>query len=554
MKSYKLFSLLLAYSFGIGVQAQTKVEGELTVGAGYGETEPYIGGVNLDISFGKFAIKPYFNVKGITPYNSTELTTMELTYSSSGNFYTQEQEKKQKGYQMSYGTDVQFRLSNRDILQASIDGVHTSRRFTGDRTEYLYDANNTPISNVKSLLSSPTLYRDEINIQASYLHKTNLKGESLLFKYNYSLDLDDDNSLQELTDVFGFGADMYRMNLITSDVIIKRHDVLFDWKRPIREGQQLNIGASYMNNFIHSYDGQWLDDFEFNNSEFLHRTQTAGVYTGYSLKTKAIEADARVEYDYTRIREKNLHDVIPLARFVYHINPQNTLTASYAMRIVRPTLQYLYDDRVKGPYTLDFGNEELEGTHINKVALAYELKTKKVDFTTTVAHTNVTDGFNAIWMEIEDIRISTWGKEGVRKAIEITPQVLWRPTERTKLKAALTALWDERIAYAINLYNPNWGLTGRAGWEQLLPLGIKLDVNAMISKGNTVDVYSHQGLSYTFGGNLERSFLNKKLTASLGYEYKKLPVLEITQGVYTGSIYTRHHNPNTVKVELTYQF
>ena len=550
----KLIYMLMLLPFAMGAHAQTKVEGEATVGAGYGETAPYMGGVNLKVNTGKFTIKPYMNIEGITPYNSAELTSTGLTYNRTGNFYTQEEEKKWKGYQLGYGTDIQFRLNDRNIFQASIVGVHSDRRFTGEREEYLFDKNGALLSSVKSLLSSPSLYRDEVNVQASYLHKTKLKGETLLLKYNYTLDNDDDNRLQYLTETAGFGPDMYTLNLITSDIFIHKHEVLFDWKRPIADGQQLNIGAKYSNNFIHSYDGQWLDDFEFSNSEFRHRTQTGGVYVGYSLKTKAIEANARVEYDYTHMQQKNLHDVIPQARFAYHINSQNTLIASYAMRVIRPTLQYLNDNKVKGPYTLEYGNRNLEGAHVNRMALAYALKTKKIDFTTTVSHINVTDGFNAIWMDVDNIRVYTWGNEGVRKAIDITPEMLWRATECTRLKVAFTALWDERIAYPIDLFNPNWGFTGRVGWEQQLPYDIKLDVNAMISKGNTIDVYSHEGLNYTFSGNLDRAFLGGKLTATLGYEYKRLPKIEITQGTYTGSIYTRHHNPNTVRVALTYKF
>ena len=550
----KLIYMLMLLPFAMGAHAQTKVEGEATVGAGYGETAPYMGGVNLKVNTGKFTIKPYMNIEGITPYNSAELTSTGLTYNRTGNFYTQEEEKKWKGYQLGYGTDIQFRLNDRNIFQASIVGVHSDRRFTGEREEYLFDKNGALLSSVKSLLSSPSLYRDEVNVQASYLHKTKLKGETLLLKYNYTLDNDDNNRLQYLTETAGFGPNMYTLNLITSDIFIHKHEVLFDWKRPIADGQQLNIGAKYSNNFIHSYDGQWLDDFEFSNSEFRHRTQTGGVYVGYSLKTKAIEANARVEYDYTHMQQKNLHDVIPQARFAYHINSQNTLIASYAMRVIRPTLQYLNDNKVKGPYTLEYGNRNLEGAHVNRMALAYALKTKKIDFTTTVSHINVTDGFNAIWMDVDNIRVYTWGNEGVRKAIDITPEMLWRATECTRLKVAFTALWDERIAYPIDLFNPNWGFTGRVGWEQQLPYDIKLDVNAMISKGNTIDVYSHEGLNYTFSGNLDRAFLGGKLTATLGYEYKRLPKIEITQGTYTGSIYTRHHNPNTVRVALTYKF
>lgn len=543
---------MLALPFALGMQAQTTVEGEATLGGGYGDCFPYEGGINLKVNTEKLTIKPYFNIKGITPYSSDKLTSFNFTYTRTGNQYSQEREQKAKGYCMGFGTELQYRLDDRNALQAAVEGSYSDRRVRGVTSEYLYAANGMPLSSVKSVATTPPLNTLDMKVQASYLHKTKRRGESLRLKYDYSLTDDEDYSLQEITEAMGFNE--FLLNQITSDINIQRHEVLFDWTRPLAEGQVLNMGLQYSNNYIHTKEAQYLDDFEFNNSVFRHRTQTGAVFAGYSLKKKNAEADVRVEYDYTRMQEKNLNDVIPRARFVYHINDRNTLTANYAMRIVRPTLEFLYDYKVKGPYTLDFGNEELTGTHINKVSLAYELKTRKVDFTTTLAHTNVTDGFNAIWMEVEDIRVSTWGNEGVRKACELTPEVLWRLTERTKLRGAFTALWDERIAYAINMKNPHWGFTGRAGWEQELPWEVKLGVNGMISKGNTIDLYSHEGLNYAFGANLERSFLNKKLTASLAYEYRKLPITVITQGAYTGSIYTRNHNRNMVKVALTYQF
>lgn len=534
--------------------AQTKVEGEAIVGAGYGETAAYESGVTLKINTDKFSIKPYWNIIGKRPYNATKSNSLDFIYTGTGNHYTLEEELEKELTNMSYGADIQYGLDSCNILQASIHGVYTQRMDNGNRMEYMYGADGSLLSSVKSVIRSPKLNRNEVNVQASYLHNTNRKGESLMLKYNYSLDKDEDNTLQELTETMGFGPGMYRLNLITSDIKIQRHEVLFDWKRPLIEGHLLNAGVKYSNNFIHTYNGQWLDELESNNSEFLHRTQTVGIFAGYSMKTKAIEADARVEYDYTRMNEKNLHDVIPQARIAYHIDAKNTLSASYAMRIIRPSLQYLFNNRVKGPYTLDYGNENLEGVHINRMALVYELKTKKVDFTTTLSHINVTDGFNAIWMVKENVRVSTWGNEGVRKAVELTPEVLWRVSERSKLNGALSVLWDERIAYPIDLYNPNWGITGRAGMEQQLPYDIKLGINAMISKGKTVDVYSHEGLNYTFGANLGRSFLNDRLTTTVAYEYKKLPVIELTKGAYTGSIYRRNHNPNTVRVALIYKF
>lgn len=548
---------MLAFSFAMGMTAQTKVEGEVTLDAGYGETAPYLGGVKMKINTGRFTIKPYFNVRSIMPYNSTELTSMDLVYNSSGNRFTQEQETWQNGVSLKYGTDFQYHLKNRDIFQASIDGDYTERAINGERTEFFYDPNGALISSVKSALRFPRLDKNEIKVQTSYLHKTQLEGEQYMLKYIYELEQENEDIRQELSEKEGF--DKYSLSHITGDIDIHNHEVLFDWKRPLAYKQTLNVGARYNHRYIISDDAQYLDGKEWYDEVFRHRMQTVAVYAGYNLRSyvwesNAWEADARVEYDYTRMQDKNLHDVIPQAKVVYHFNPFHSLTASYAMRIVRPTLSYLVGCHTVSPYAEEYGNEELEGTHINRMALTYNMLAPNVIFTATVAHINVTDGFNAIWFVKDNVRHYTWGNEGVRKAVEITPEVQWLAATGTKVKAAFTALWDERIAYAINLRNPNWGFTGRTGLEQQLPLDIKLALNAMISKGNTVDVYSHEGLNYTFGGDLERSFLNDKLTATLGYEYKKLPVIEITQGAYTGSIYTRDHNPNTVKLALSYKF
>lgn len=543
---------MLAFSFAMGMTAQTKVEGEVTLGAGYGETAPYLGDVNLKINSGKFTIMPFFNIKGITPYNSTELSDINLIYSDSGNKYSQEQELQSKGYHMEYGAGIQYLHNDHNIFKASFEGGYLNKSVSGYRTENLLNPNGGLMYGVKSFLNYPTLNSLEMKVQSSYLHKTQREGEQLMLKYTYELEKEDEDKFQELTETEGFND--YSLSHITGDIDIHSHEVLFDWKRPLAQHHILNMGVRYNHRYIISDDAQYLDGREWYDEVFRHRMQTAAVFAGYNLKANALDADVRVEYDYTRMQDKNLHDVIPQARLAYHLDTQNTLVASYAMRVIRPTLPYLVDCHTVTPYTVDYGNPELEGIHVNRMALAYQLKTKKMDFTTTVAHINVTDGFNAIWFVKDNIRYSTWGNEGVRKAIEITPEVFWRASECTKLKGSFTALWDERIAYAINLRNPNWGFTGRAGLEQQLPLDIKLALNAMISKGNTVDVYSHEGLNYTFGGDLERSFLNDKLTATLGYEYKKLPVIEITQGAYTGSIYTRDHNPNTVKLALSYKF
>ena len=406
---------MLAFSFAMGMTAQTKVEGEVTLDAGYGETAPYLGGAKMKINTGRFTIKPYFNVRSIMPYNSTELTSMDLVYNSSGNRFTQEQETWQNGVSLKYGTDFQYHLKNRDIFQASIDGDYTERAINGERTEFFYDPNGALISSVKSALRFPRLDKNEIKVQTSY---------------------------QELAETVNF--DDYSLSHVTGDINIHNHEFLCDWKAPLvcdSYSHLFNLGMRYNNRYIISDDAQYLDGREKYDEVFRHKMQTMAVYAGYGLKVKAWEADARVEYDYTRMQDKNLHDVIPQAKVVYHFNPFHSLTASYAMRIVRPTLSYLVGCHTVSPYAEEYGNEELEGTHINRMALTYNMLAPNVIFTATVAHINVTDGFNAIWFVKDNVRHYTWGNEGVRKAVEITPEVQWLAATGTKVKAAFTALW-----------------------------------------------------------------------------------------------------------------
>ena len=56
MKNKNYFLLTFTLTFMNVAQAQTKVEGEANVGAGYGETAAYESGVSMKINTGKFTI------------------------------------------------------------------------------------------------------------------------------------------------------------------------------------------------------------------------------------------------------------------------------------------------------------------------------------------------------------------------------------------------------------------------------------------------------------------------------------------------------------------
>ncbi|MCR4591651.1 MAG: outer membrane beta-barrel protein, partial [Bacteroidaceae bacterium] len=296
----KTLICMLAFSFAMGMTAQTKVEGEVTLGAGYGETAPYLGDVNLKINSGKFTIMPFFNIKGITPYNSKELSDINLTYSDSGNKYSQEQELQSKGYHMEYGAGIQYLHNDHNIFKASFEGGYLNKSVIGYHTENLLNPNGGLMYGVKSFLNYPTLNSLEMKVQASYLHKTQREGEQLMLKYTYELEKEDEDKCQELTETEGFND--YSLSHITGDIDIHSHEVLFDWKRPLAQHHILNMGVRYNHRYIISDDAQYLDGREWYDEVFRHRMQTAAVFAGYTLKANALDADVRVEYDYTRMQ------------------------------------------------------------------------------------------------------------------------------------------------------------------------------------------------------------------------------------------------------------
>ena len=526
--------------------AQTPVKGELQLGAGIGAASPYATQLKLQFSTPRFTVKPFFELTGINRASSGTTEHLEYVYSSSGNTYHSVKEMYNKGTELRYGADAQLLLDAHNTLSAGVSNTRHSTSATGSVQEALHG--NTH-SKYHSLLSDPSHVLDELHAQAAFRHTTSVKGEQWSLQYSYQRKHLMEELLQKGLEMENF--DRFTNNELATDATTQHHTVKLDWQRPVAKGQVLAAGARYENRLITSSEEQKLDGRVNFDEDFRHRMQVGAAYAEYRLNTAHFTVNAHVEYDYTRMQEKNLNDFVPQLMMQWRMDAHSSLTFNYVRRIVRPERELLSPAPIVGAYTLDYGNVDLEGVHINSFSLAYQLKGSKATYNAALAHIAAGDGFNAIWMEKDNIRISTWGNQGIRRAWSLTQNVQWKPAEGTTFGAKAVLIWDKRVAEAIHMQKEHWGITTGLSLEQKLFAGIAMSAEGEYTEGNTVDLYSHQGHGWELAGGLKRNF-GRCLTAGVQYTYHDHAPLILTQGAYTGRVVTHPFHKHAAMLNLTF--
>lgn len=562
----RILTFMLAATTSVGGWAQTRVSGSIDANAGLGTAMPYGGTVRLEIKTPRWSFQPMIGIEGIGKKSSAEVEELHYTYtnklkapndavSNLGYAYESTSNLESNGYNLKYGMGVQFDMDACNSFNVSLTGNHRDVDVNGTRLETM-SAGGQSDKRVNSLLCWPGKKQDALNLNASYTHKTQRPGESIQLQYVFDYQNLDAQMTQEVLDVQTSDFSLFKSNQLTSEATTQKHTVSLDWKRPLTTTQALSAGLRYDRIALSSHDLQLWDGQTKMEGSFDHNTRTGAAYVAYNVRLGQLTANARLEYDYTRQQHRTLHDWIPIANIRWQVSAHDALTASYVRRVIRPTLEYLNPNVVYGAFTQDRGTSDLIGIHFNNVALAYNHKRETVDFTTTLSHIFVEDGFNAIWMATgTGERISFWGNAGVRRAWSLTPDVKWAITPQTTIRGNVQVLWDKRIAYAINMAKEHWGVTAHAELQQQLPAGIQLLVKGGYSEGNTVDLYSHESRSFDYGASVCRSFLSKRnLMLRLAYDFRDYPQLVVTQGAYTGTIARHPAERYALSAQVTYKF
>lgn len=553
--------------------AQTKTTGEAEVKGGMGSENPLAASLKLKFDNGKLIFSPYASISIIGKNASTTNETKDYTYVRTGSHYISDMERKSSGSKVNYGFHFNYTFLSNDYITASLDGSHLTKdtdvkfkeRLTNTAGEAAYanGAGNSPFSTKENDLKASVGYR----------HYLDREGQTIGIKYQFANNtLDEDNTLRYFSSRH---MDQQTENHIIGKQSVQDHLVTLDWEKSFLGIHYLQAGASYLNRVQKSDDSQAFESLNWENEHFKHTMKTTSAFARYKLTTSHFDAHASLSYEYTDMNGKALNDIVPNADVTWKMDGSSSLKAAFSTRIVRPTLNYLNPTYLRWAFeevystakvkeVFPFVNCDIEGIHLKNFSLVYLLRKQKVTFSTALAHIFTDDGFNAIWIEQNEMRKAFWGNEGVRRAWSLTPDVEWRVSPKTVLGGKVNVIWDKRIAYAIGCANEHWGVTTQARLMQTLPLGIKMKLQGDYSEGNTIDLYSHYGRMLHFGAGIERSFLkDKRLTAALSYDYTDYAKVIFTQdkaikipnsGFYTGYSHIRPSSRNAASLSLKYKF
>lgn len=529
---------------------QDKVNGTVNIGSGYGTTAPWEGNIRLVIPAGKVRITPYVGIKGISHKSSEMQDDRTFIYSSSKNIYTSTQMLESSGTNVQYGISALFQTCEKGKLNIHFDGSNLRQNTSGTMEDHLTNTNKNNLGGYQWTVDMPHLKQDQFNAGADYTYGDFRIGYA--YKYEKA-----HNALNMDTEIIGIPIPSYHR---TTDTRWNDHKAYVAYDIKPAKGQMITLGLNYENDNVereHLQNVRTVDQKNINeNPMFKHRLQSGSASVAYRFGSRVFRAMARLEYSYTHLKNdvssKNLHDLIPIAHLEWSLGKSDTIAADYRMIIRRPDIDRLDPTHLYGSYTEDYGIPTLEGIHINNISLSYRKGSKYVDFGTTLGAIIVEDGFNAIWMEKQNIRVSFWGNEAVRRAYSIAPQLKWRPAEGTTITTRATLLWDKRVARAISMQKEHWGITAELGLNQKLPYQMSISVNGKYSEGNMIDLYSHESRSVVAGAAFSKGFMNKhKIT--LSYDYQEYAKAIITQGQYIGNFYTRPGNRNTVRLSAVFK-
>jgi len=472
---------------------------------------------------------------------------------NSGNQYTSVADNRMSDVQLLYGITLQMKMREKHLLGITFEGKQDWQSTSATRSEALTDPNGILLSKLSGPYNHPQDRMNKLCAGAFYTYTLPRPQESLTIGYRYLRDYTSSGLEQLLSERIGWSP--YNANLLSQQITCQTHHAYLDYVCPIVQGHALDMGIVYDHRQMDGHTTQMWDDQLLLNTDYSHLIRYGALYLRYRLALGPVKASAGLEYRATLIQQRWMHDAIPSASLSWQIDSIHSLTARYAMIIIRPQYSQLDTTIIRDAYSQSFGNDQLIGVHVHNTLLTYRMALPKIVFATELHYATANDGMNAIWMERGSMRIYTWGNEGIRHAVGLTPSIESKLGQGTHIQWAGTILWDERIAKPIGMSNANWGFSTKAQIEQQLPYAMSIDVHGEYAYHNTLDLYSYSGHGGEVGIRWNIAFLTQnKLTFRIGYTCRFIPDVHITQGAYTGVVAYHTGCTHHPEIHLGYTF
>ncbi|MCQ2347178.1 MAG: outer membrane beta-barrel protein [Paludibacteraceae bacterium] len=473
--------------------------------------------------------------------------------SNSGHHYFSDIDDVNHNVRFLYDASLVLNIRPEHALTFSLQGDYDWERTIGTRAEMIHDKDGNLLSRVYGQYDYPRNVGYDIHAGLTYTYRMRRQGESLAIGYCYDRGHTSQILEQKVNEAMGWT--LFTTNHLEQQNLQQCHHAHIDYVCPIAKGHAIDMGIVYHRRQIDVQTAQEWDAVSHLNSRYLHLTQYGALYARYRLQLGAVQASAQLEYDATKMQRRWLHDVVPAASLRYQIDSVHSLTAQYKMLLIRPEASHLDTNVIMDAFEQSFGVDSLVGTHVHNTSLMYQMALPRITFAATLRYITANDGLNALWMERNDRRIYTWGNEGIRHAVGLTPMVDTRLGSTTQLHVDATLLWDKRVAEAIQMSNANWGIAASVRCEQQLPYAMALVFKGDYAYHNTLDLYSYAGHGGSVGAAFRVAFLKEhNLCLNVGYTCTFMPEVHIAQGAYMGTMLYHPGCIHTAELHLSYDF
>jgi len=504
--------------------------------------------------------KVTFSLNGGTQYMSeraSENTSSTDYIYDNGSHLVSQSDAHNKGPVYWAGLEASYEMDSLNLFTAEGNMFYYSIVPEGYTSSSLFDAAGNILSSYRSKLYYPDYNYLDLDATVAYQRSTRRKGETLQLSYMISTTRQNNHEQEEYFDIVG---DMFPYSARDNRYLLNfiEHTFQFDWSRPLRSNQTLDLGAKYVLRRNHSKSDFNYVDWELRKTDFRHITDIAAAYAQYSLRLGKVNLRAGLRYEFSNLRasypnpsvpaapdtpfSSKLSDWVPSAAVSWNINDANSLSFNYSTRISRPGISYLNPAQTISPTSVSMGNPDLESARFQNLKLSYMLIRPRVNFSFAANYSFSSNALSSVNDIRDNIMYRTYGNVGSERYLSFMGYVQWSPSDKTRLMFNLRIGHDyySQLGETISA----WGGNSYIYFTQKLPWRLEAQLSAFAMFGGAWSVYQKDSSSFWNSLypslSLKRSFLkDDRLSVSIGWSNIGKPhtnrTFEIVNGPYTGT-------------------
>ncbi|MDE5843340.1 MAG: TonB-dependent receptor [Muribaculaceae bacterium] len=383
-------------------------------------------------------------------------------------------------------------ISDHDLftLSSNYYNVKGHNKTLGNKTEIL-DIDGE-ITNAYSKNSAFDFRFQGVSVSAAYQHEFNRKDHYIAINYQFNFN----NSSMPVSYIYSNLLNYTPRYLFEKSDINnygREHTVQVDYSNTLNEHAKIETGVKGIfrrntatGSSMGSNDNIIFTPIEISSSNMDQPQDILAVYGLYTAKYDKFSGSAGVRYENTRMGIRfiahpeqdftsHLNDVVPNANITYNFSPAQTLTASYSMRISRPSIEQLNPFRISmSDMRVQEGNPWLKSERINKVNLTYNNFGRTFGMSAAIDYTNSNNAISNIVYTDGTRIINTYANIGHSRTTSLNLFITWSPVKDLRLslnamgnytdlnsgeREGLKRLSNHGFGSNLNL-NANWDFPG----------------------------------------------------------------------------------------------